>query len=814
MDAAHTAQQYNYSQGFLVHSFYDNRRNKIFLTGRLENGFSFAAADSKWKPYIHIFHIDEDRCKQLLASIPCNIVTSQKKSFVENTSLLKIIFQTSGERSSAAVILQNAGIVSPDMDMKIIDLYLIEKQLKGPIKIEGVPRQGRSVDLVFSDPIISPLPYSPDVRLIIASIDIETNEADQSINALSLVIKDSSFRTIFSTVLLVWKHGETLPENTHIEYHRSEVSLLKSFIKHITDNDPDVITGWNILDFDFPHLMKRFDFCKLPFLIGRSLDAAKYFPGEGRRSAAVIVSGRQVIDALRIARASPEKYDDYSLETVSRAVLGKGKLNSSKGRNKIAELTKMYHEEPITFAEYCLKDSELVLDVLEKTGLFRLTLERAQLTGVSLDKAWTSVASFERIYGIELAKRNIAPIPFESYSTRRVSGAAGGTILEPESGLFSNVAVFDFRSLYPTIMRTFNIDPWSNAGSGTCNITAPNGANFIREPGILPSLIAEYFAARKEAIQKEDTVAAYVYKILMNSFYGVLGSASCRYAKTELAGAITSFAKKWLLFSKDWFEKNGYKVLYGDTDSLFVMTHFSDDISFSDFTTHCKNLADKINHELSEKIKQEYQLDSFLELRFEKPYKRFMIPPLRSIKNASHLKGRAKGYAGFVLHEDATLNVEIKGMEAIRSDSTPLAKKLQVELLELVFRDGTEAEMRNHVINTIKQLQSGKLDTELIYQKRLRRPPESYTASTPPQVKAARALGWKGKRGKIEYYWTVKGAEPVEKHESPMDYNHYIDAQILSVAGSIALAAGWNPLMFPERGKNRQALEDGQMELW
>jgi DNA polymerase-2 len=190
-----------------------------------------------------------------------------------------------------------------------------------------------------------------------------------------------------------------------------------------------------------------------------------------------------------------------------------------------------------------------------------------------------------------------------------------------------------------------------------------------------------------------------------------------------------------------------------------------------------------------------------------------MIPPLRSSKNISHLKGRAKGYAGFMLYEDGTLNVEVKGMEAIRSDSTPLAKRLQLELLELVFRDGTETELRNHVVDTIRELQAGKLDNELIYTKRLRRTPESYTASTPPQVKAARLLGWKNKRGKIEYYWTVNGAEPAEKLESPIDYDHYIDTQILSVAGSIALAAGWKAQMFPERGKNRQALEDGQMEL-
>jgi DNA polymerase-2 len=78
-------------------------------------------------------------------------------------------------------------------------------------------------------------------------------------------------------------------------------------------------------------------------------------------------------------------------------------------------------------------------------------------------------------------------------------------------------------------------------------------------------------------------------------------------------------------------------------------------------------------------------------------------------------------------------------------------------------------------------------------------------------VKAARALGWKNRRGTVEYLWTVAGAEPVSCRKSPIDYDHYADAQVLSVAGSIAAAAGWNPdIVF--RGKHDR-LRDGQMEL-
>jgi DNA polymerase-2 len=527
-----------------------------------------------------------------------------------------------------------------------------------------------------------------------------------------------------------------------------------------------------------------------------------------------------VLDALRIVRAGPQRFRDYTLQTVSREVLGEGKLVASSGQDKAEELDRLYRDDPRTFGAYCRRDAELVLRILAETGLFRLTLERASLTGVSLDKAWTSVVSFERIYALELRVRGIAPPPAAS---RRVSGAAGGTVLDPRQGLFRNIVVFDFRSLYPTIIRTFNIDPLAHErvnSPGTmaadAPIVAPNGAAFSRSPGILPALIAGYFASRREALDRGDEIAAHVYKILMNSFYGVLGTAACRYGRTELAGAITSFARKWLLFSRDWFTAQGCPVLYGDTDSLFVETGLDDRAAFGDFRDHCGDLAQKLNAALSRQVEREYRLTSFMELRFEKAYRRFMIPPLRGPHEAGESRGRAKGYGGYLLHPDGTVSVEVKGMEAVRSDATPLARRIQLELLEMVFAGAGEGEFKEKILETLGLLKEGTLDGELVYRKRLSRPPETYTASTPPQVKAARALGWKGRRGTVEYLWTEQGPEPASLPHAPPDYEHYIDSQVLPVAQSIADAAGWTSELFPRKAGSRHARfdrEKGQMEL-
>jgi DNA polymerase-2 len=339
----------------------------------------------------------------------------------------------------------------------------------------------------------------------------------------------------------------------------------------------------------------------------------------------------------------------------------------------------------------------------------------------------------------------------------------------------------------------------------------------------LPALIAEYFAARRKALDEGNETAAHVYKILMNSFYGVLGTGSCRYGRTELAGAITSFARKWLFFSRDWFSGRGYRVLYGDTDSLFVETGLTDRAGYGDFRDLGEDLAGELNRFLAGLIMEEYHLESYLEIRFEKAYRRFLIPPLRVLHETGEAaRGRAKGYGGAILREDGSSEVEVKGMEAVRSDVTALARRIQLELLELVFAGGGEETLRQKVSGILKDLWSGKLDDELVYRKRLSRPPEAYTSSTPPQVKAARALGWKGRRGTVEFVWTLDGPAPTAKALSAagrapqpvrMDYDHYTDSQVLPVAISIAAAMGWRTELFPAKGRNREDLENGQMEL-
>ena len=834
------------SEGFIVHAYVDARRSRVHLLGRLVDGRSFAASKPVPAQNLCVRIGDAGRAEAALASagISADFEATGLVSF-EGCPCARVSAAGMPLNSRALSVLAKAGVEILGAGEKGAQAFLSRNGIRGGIAIAGSWRPGRGVDVVFPDAAIAPA-HAARAPISVLSLDIETEEPAGIVRAVGLSLAplgpDGKPRGPRRNALLfAGSWGGSAPPEPWIAIFPDEASLLRALVDAIRDLDPDIVTGWNVIDFDFPRLAAAFSRRRVPFSLGRSLEAGVFFPAErddgandgesgGRlRSASVFLPGRQVLDALRLVRTGNHSFESYALDVVARELLGVGKTVRAEGLDKLAELNRLYADDSLSFCRYCLNDAELVLDILEKENIVHHTVERAALTGVGVDKAWTSVASFERIYGAGLYARGV--LEPNMPAGRDVSGAAGGTVLEPMAGIFSRVAVFDFRSLYPSLIRTFNIDPLAyeralprtggNAGSASAEessafIVAPNGARFVRERGILPGLIDEYFSERLKAIDRGDEASAYVYKILMNSFYGVLGAGNCRYARTELAGAITSFGKVCLHFARDYFSGLGFRVLYGDTDSVFVELGDAGAETLS-------GLADGLNESLAERILKEYGLESHIAIRFEKLYSRFFIPRLRSLGpkkdpgtgggielsgNDDENRGRAKGYAGLLLREDGSSGVEIKGMEAARSDYTPLARDFQRGLLGILFRaDGTlsaEEFLRAEVLS----LYRGERDGALAFRKRLRRDPDSYEASTPPQVKVARDLGIRRRGATVEYVITVNGPEALSLRKSPIDYAWYAESQILPVARSAGEAAG-----FDADAIVRTLHADGQLEF-
>ncbi|MDX1385302.1 MAG: DNA polymerase II, partial [Thermoanaerobaculia bacterium] len=494
-----------------------------------------------------------------------------------------------------------------------------------------------------------------------------------------------------------------------------------------------------------------------------------FSPGDnqgGRGFEQASIPGRVVLDGVRLLRGAFIRMESYALDAVARKALGEGK--TIHGRDRVGEILRTYREDREAFVRYNLKDAQLVLDILDHFDLVSLSVERSLLTGMPLDRVSASIASFDFLYLSELSRRGLTAPSVGTTSPE--SDVFGGTVLQPEAGMYENVLVFDYKSLYPSIIRTFEIDPLGYLGSGLEPgpdvVVAPNGAAFRKRKGILSELLDGLFAKREDAKARDDKVASQAIKILMNSFYGVLGTPACRFFNPKLAAAITSFGREILLWAKGVVEARGLDVLYGDTDSLFVR---SGRASPEEARALGEELAAALNLELEAHIRSEWGVTSKLELEFERLYLHILFPRKR------HGEGGAmKHYVG--LTEDS--GVVFTGMEVVRRDWTELARRLQRELYERFFHDEP---FQDYLCETVEALRAGRLDAQLVYRKALRKRLREYTATTPPHVAAARKM--KGRPGSlIDYVITVDGPEPAREQRSPLDYEHYLDKQVQPIA--------------------------------
>ncbi|MCP4657752.1 MAG: DNA polymerase II, partial [bacterium] len=506
-----------------------------------------------------------------------------------------------------------------------------------------------------------------------------------------------------------------------------------------------------------------------------------------------LVPGRVVLDGIQLLRGSFVKMDEYGLDFVAREVLGEGKL--LRGHDRAEEIVDTFLHDREKFVAYNLTDARLVIEILERLNLVELAVERSLLTGLPIHRVAGSIASLDFLYLSELGRRGMVA-PSVAAADADASANLGGEVLEPEPGLYRNVLVFDFKSLYPSIIRTFQIDPLGYLPApapGDDPIVAPNGAAFRRRPGILPGLIDELLPRREAAKAAGDAVASHAIKILMNSFYGVLGTPACRFYRPELAGAITAFGREILGWSKERLELWGHRVLYGDTDSLFVLSGEDDAPAAWELG---RRLVAELNRDVARHVREKWRVESRLELELEKLYHRLLLPSMR------HGRGGArKRYAGLV-GEGEGAEVVFTGMESVRRDWTELAKRVQRELYERLFHDREVGEYLRRVVADLRQ---GKFDELLVYRKALRKGLQEYTATTPPHVAAARKMS--GRSGRlIAYVMTTNGAEPAAERRSPIDHEHYVDKQVRPVAEPVLGILG---LDF-----DRAIGDDAQLELF
>jgi DNA polymerase-2 len=763
-----TARGFILQASYRVHSSPNGRRIPIVhIHGRLEGGDTFMVRDDRQRPHFYILAADAERARALRAPQP---TPTGKHSFA-GAEVCRLEVEIPQDVPGLRDRLHAADIDTFEADVRFAMRYLIDRGIKGGCEIDGAWVPGNGVARVYSNPMLRPCPVVVEPRVL--SFDIETEGKDERLLAISM------YAPGIDEVLIVDNTDRAMPE--HATRCADERAALDTFCARVMQFDPDVLTGWNVIDFDLAVLQRIAARLNHPFLLGREPGAIRLRAPTGYfGSGQAFIPGRLALDGIDLLRGAFVRMDEYSLDAVAREVLGEGKAVAGDVRDRISEILHNYRHDLAAFALYARTDARLAFDIVARLNLVQLSFARSRLTGMTPDRVAASIASFDFLYLTELQRWDIVAPSVRDGTARNDAAQQGGHVLEPAAGLHRNVWVFDFKSLYPSIIRTFNIDPLSYVEQPSPEadlIRTAGGAAFDRAAAILPSMLDELFPRREAAKKAGDGVASNAIKILMNSFYGVLGTPACRFYNPALANAITGTGRELLLWSKAWFEAAGFMVLYGDTDSLFVLARADDPRQAAD---RGRELAAQLTRELCRHIAERWRVASRMELEFEKLYLKLFLPRARH-----STRGASKRYAGLLGGADGD-TVEFVGMEVVRRDWTALAKQVQRELYQRLF---TDQSVDAYLADVVRKVRNGDLDGALVYRKNLRKDADEYTATTPPHVAAARKSTLPPGR-QISYVMTMAGAEPLDNLRHPLDREHYVLKQVKPVAEPVLETLG------------------------
>lgn len=679
--------------------------------------------------------------------------------------------------------LANAGIELLEADIRADDRYLMERFITASVVVD-VEENGDAATLV--NPRLRPGEgYRPSLRL--ASLDIETSAQGE---LYSIALEGCGQRQVF--MLGNPGAGEAPDLDFELTYYEERAQIIVALNSWFRHHDPDVIIGWNLVQFDLRLLQASAEQCGLVLALGRGGTPIEW-RNHNRREGYLFatIPGRLAIDGIEALRSALWSFPSFSLETVAQELLGEGKAIDDP-YSRMAEIERRFNEDKPALARYNLKDCELVTRIFAKTKLMEFLLERSNVTGLQVDRMGGSIAAFSHLYLPRMHREGyVAP----NVGARTGESYPGGFVMESRPGIYDSIIVLDYKSLYPSIIRTFLIDPIGLAegmltDDPKATIPGPGGTRFSRSKHCLPGLITQLWTGRDKAKAAGNAPLSQAFKLLMNAFIGVLGAAGGKFFDPKLVSAVTLRGHQIMRETRTWVEAEGYEVIYGDTDSIFIW--LGKRYAEADALAIADQLVAHINAKWKEQLKTTLDIECYLEIEFDAHYQRFFMPTIRGSD-----QGSKKRYAGLILNDSGKEELVFRGLETVRSDWTPLAKRFQQELFEKIFREEPYADF---IRDYVRELRSGKLSDLLIYRKRLRGKLDSYDRITPPQVRAARLADEHNAKlrrplqyqngGWINYVMTVNGPEPMEVLRSAIDYEHYVAHQLRPIADAILSPIG------------------------
>ncbi len=759
-----------------------NGKPIIQLYGRTVDAKQICVLDEQFEPYFYVVGDVDVKVLEALMQEDYRVVRVEKVKKNLNEHPIKALKVFVNMPKGVPVIKELAkelpgvdGVY--EYDILYTRRYLIDKGII-PLTltiVEGkeVPWQSK-VTCIQAEKI---MPASEDtLKPKLLAVDIETYNPENKIDMKKHpILMIGLYGDKFSRVI-TWKKFET--KEKYIEFVPTEAEMLQRFVELVADYGPDMLAGYFTDGFDLPYIAERAKIHKIKLDLGLDYSQLEI---TGRTQSEAKITGIAHIDIFKFIRkviARSLKTDSYSLDAVAGELIGE-----RKHKVDMDEFFKAWDRGGKELEEYCkynLQDCILTYKLTEKVlpnliefvRIIRLPPYDINRMTFSTFVEWYLMNQASARNEILLNRPNRRDEM--SRMTDRIKGAY---VYEPKPGFYQKIAVFDYKSLYPSIVSSHNISKGTlncDCCKDTPKVETERGTFWYcaKRKGLFSTVISELILRRGEIkkqlkTSKDPLLAARseALKVLANSFYGYMGFAPARYYCIECAESTTAWARHYIHKAIDTAQQAGFTVLYSDTDSVFLLL---DKKTKEDALA----LMDTINKDLP----------GLMELDYEGFYPAGIFVSLKAGES-----GAKKKYALI----DEKNNMKIKGFESVRRNWSFIAKDVQRKVLEIILKEHDAPKAKAYVRDVVEEMRKNKIPLDkVVIRTALSKGTEAYS-SIGPHVAAAQRMEAKGMTvgaGTIVKYVVVKGKGkvirdkvklPEETTQEEYDGEYYIQNQII-----------------------------------
>ncbi len=653
-------------------------KNVIHLFGRDESGGACHIKVQGFKPYFYVSIEDAPNLKGIVDK-------PTLYQAIDGEQVVKVLPRAVGDIYDLRQQVRH----HYEADVLFTNRFLIDKGISTAIEYSGS-------DTIHTDNI-----YPATLKSLsrVCYLDIECDDSQgfpvpKHHKILCISVFDS-FDAEYMTFILSGDDHDAVSENHIVLSFETEKEMLAGLFNYLKQKNPDIITGWNVANFDIPYLKDRMEHLGIdPGKLGR-------IPGISREKQDI--RGRVVFDLLpafkKLTIVDGER-ESYRLDSIAKEELGFSKIER---RVNVWDLWRWNPEELI---KYNLRDVEICRELDIKRRIIEFFEQLSGYVGCCIEDSLYSTKLLDMLLLRQAKGRYVLPSKKRALEPQ----FEGALIFEPAKGLQKNVVVLDIKSLYPMAMMTLNASPETKDPKG--ELVAPTGARFRKTPdGLFKEVTLKLLTERSEKRAMRDKTRydseEYILydlqqnavKIVMNSLYGASAHVGFRLFDGVISAAITSTGRKIIRHTKNVIESYGFEVVYGDTDSTMVKIDVEDlksVLEIGDF------LASEINSSYDSFAKQELKADEhWFSIKLEKIYKRY------------YQVGK-KRYAGLLVWKEGQFvdKTEIVGYELKRSNYPRITKETQQKVFDMMLNEVDPAEIKEYVSRVITKIRRGEVSLE------------------------------------------------------------------------------------------------------